>query len=244
MNILKDLAKSDEAAGSLGRHSLLLASLVGLLVALPLFRSVPGGGLRFSILLCLVLTAAVYVSSRHRWTLVVAVLLGGGAIAAVALTESTGSMTARIASGSLGHGLLSLTIFLMLNALMRAERVSQDTIIGGICVYLMIGLGFTLAYSLAINLEPSALMQGGLPLGESIADASARSAKILYFSFVTLTTLGLGDITPSGELAQMLVTGEAVIGQLYIAIFIARLMSLYLAGDRERRQSSASGRDG
>ncbi len=243
MNILKDLAKSDEEPGSLGRHSLLLASLVGLLVALPVLRPVPGGGLRFSILLSLVLTAAVHVSSRHRWTLILAVLLGGGAIAAVALTEATGSMTARIASGSLGLGLLSLTIFLMLNALMRAERVSRDTIIGGICVYLMIGLGFTLAYSLAINLEPSALMQGGLPLGESSADSSARSAKILYFSFVTLTTLGFGDITPSGELAQMLVTAEAVIGQLYIAIFIARLMSLYLVGDRERRQSSASGRD-
>lgn len=243
MTAFEALAKSDEEPGALGRHALLLASLVGLMVALPLFRSVPGGGLRFSILLCLVLTAAVYVSSQHRWSLVAAILLGGGAISAVAVGETTDSMAWHMASRSMGLGLLGFTIFLMLNSLMRAERVSKDTIIGGICVYLMIGLSFTLAYVLAIDLEPSALLQGGLPIAESLTDSSARSAKILYFSFVTLTTLGYGDITPSGELAQMLVTGEAIIGQLYIAIFIARLMALYLAGDRARLTNELSRRD-
>jgi len=240
MNILSNLAKADKDSGSLGRHSVLLASLVALLIAMPVVRSMPGGGFRFSILLCLVLTASVYVNRRRRWTLFVAVLLGVGAVAALGVGEATGSTTARIVSSSLGLGLLSFTTLLMLNTLVRADVVSADTVVGGICVYLMIGLSFSIAYSLALHLEPGALVQGGLPLGVSLNDSSARSAKVLYFSFVTLTTLGFGDITPSGEWTQMLVTGEAIIGQLYLAIFIARLMALYLASDRARRAEAVS----
>ena len=235
MSILKVLAKSDEESGSLGRHTILLASLVSLLVALPAFQSVPGGRLRFSILLCFVLTAAVYVHSRHRWAFVATLLLGGSAIASVAISEATGSMSARIASASLGLGLLSVTTLMMLNTLIRTKRVSGDTIVGGICVYLMIGLAFSLAYSLAITMDPNALMKGGAALASQLVDGSTRSAGLLYFSFVTLTTLGYGDITPSGELTQMLVTAEAIIGQLYLTIFIARLLSLYLIFDRESR---------
>jgi voltage-gated potassium channel len=242
MNILTDLAKSDEESGSLGRHAILLASLVVLIVALPIFRSVSGGAIRFSILLSLVLTAAVYVNGRRRWTLVAAIAVGGGAIAAVAFGEATGSIAARILSGSLGLGLLSFTTVLMLNTLVRAERVSLDTIVGGICVYLMIGLCFAMGYTLALIMDPSALMWGGVALGDGTADASARSAKVLYFSFVTLTTLGFGDITPSGELTEMMVTAEAIIGQLYVAIFIARLMALYIAGDRAERAERISSR--
>ncbi len=240
MKILKNLAKSDEEAGSLGRHSVLLISLVGLMVALPLLRLAPGGGLRFSILLCLVLTAAVYVNSRRRWTFVVALLVGGAAIAAVAVSATTGSHVARVASILFGLGLLGLTTLMMLNTLIQSEEVSPDTIVGGICVYLMIGLGFALAYSLAIALEPGSLIQAGLPLEEVGGDSSSRSAKTLYFSFVTLTTLGFGDITPTTEATQMMVAAEAIIGQLYIAIFIARLLALYLIGDRRRDPHTTS----
>ena len=242
MNILKIMSKSDEEADSLGRHALLLASLVSLLVALPFFRTVPGGGLRFSILLSLVLIAAVYVNSRNRWTFVAAVALGSAAIALNAVGEATGSVTAYIASTSLALGLLISTTLLMLSTLVRAERVSTDTIIGGICVYLMIGVGFAMAYILALILDPSALVAGDLPLGGDANDTSSRAANVLYFSFVTLTTLGFGDIRPSGELTRMLVTAEAIIGQLYVAIFIARLVALYIAGDRERLSNSASTR--
>ena len=52
---------------------------------------------------------------------------------------------------------------------------------------------------------------------------------MLYLSFVTLTTLGYGDITPVSQTARMLTTLEAIVGQLFIAIFIARLIGLYIA---------------
>jgi hypothetical protein len=244
MKLLNELAKSDGEPGALGRHAVLLGSLVGLLVALPAFRAMPGGHVRYSILLCGVLLASVYVSSRVRWTLILAGLMGFAAIVAVIVTEVTGSPVVRIGSVGLGLGLLGFTTLLLLNSLMRAERVSDDTIIGGICAYMMIGLWFAMAYSLVLILDPSELVHGGEPLASGLEDSSVRSAQLLYFSFVTLTTLGFGDITPAGEVARMMVTAEAIIGQLYIAIFIARLMALYLAGDRFRIRAEALEQDG
>jgi hypothetical protein len=56
---------------------------------------------------------------------------------------------------------------------------------------------------------------------------------MLYFSFVTLTTLGYGDIVPVSGAAKMLASGEALFGQIYLAVFIARLVALHVAGARD-----------
>jgi voltage-gated potassium channel len=245
-NFLKELAESDEDQGTVGRHTLLLASLIGLFVALPILRATPGGGIRFSIMLSLVLIAAIYVNSLRPWTLLVGVFVGGGAIAATAVSEATGAAYAPLVSQSLSLLLLILTTLMMLNTLVRADRVSKDTIIGGICVYLMIGLSFAVAYLIILGFDADALIKAGRPLNELRGDASAGSAQVLYFSFVTLTTLGFGDIAPAGEIAQTVVVWEAIIGQLYVAIFIARLMALYIAGDRydrDRARDRAPDRD-
>ena len=144
-------------------------------------------------------------------------------------------MTARMTADVLGLGLMAFTTLLMLNTLMHARNVSRDTVVGGICVYLLIGLSFAMGFILMVDLQPGSLHEGGVAIDRSYADSSAHSAKILYFSFVTMTTLGFGDITPVSELAQMMAVANAVIGQLYIAIFIARLVALYVAADRARR---------
>jgi hypothetical protein len=236
MSWLRDLARVDEQdvrAARIGRHTVLLISLVVLFVALPLLRELPGGRLRFSVLFALVLLAAIYVNSVRRWLFVAGASLGVLAIAAVAFAEATGSTVARLVSGSLGLVLLVMTILMMLNTLMRTRRVSHDTIVGGICVYLMLGLAFASAYQIAMVIDPSVLAKDGVPLGEAVTNAGNQSAQILYYSYVTLTTLGFGDITPRAEPVQLLTVVEAVVGQLYVAIFIARLMGLYIAGDRE-----------
>lgn len=199
---------------------------MSLLIMAPLFRVVPGGEMRFSILLCLVLTAAIYFNSTQRWILILATLTGGAAIICVAIARATGAMTAQIAGDALGLGLLSFTTLFMLNTLMQTRRVSRDTVIGGICVYMLIGLCFALAYILVIDLGAGALVEAGQPIARTLEGGSDHALTVLYFSFVTLTTLGYGDIAPIGEMPRMLASTEAIIGQLYIAIFIARLISL------------------
>jgi len=216
----------------LGRHSVMLASLLILLTALPLWQMLAGGGTRFSLLLVLVLVSAVLVNSPQRWIFVVASLIGTAAVLGIAYAEYADSAAVRIAARLLSLGLLGLTTLVMLVSLLRADEVSRDTIVGGICVYLLIGLCFAVTFILMVDLAPGSFVRDGEAIVRSAADPSAHATTLLYFSFVTMTTLGYGDVSPNGEMAQMLAVAEALIGQLYLAIFVARLVALYVTRDR------------
>jgi hypothetical protein len=105
----------------------------------------------------------------------------------------------------------------------RPGRAASDRILGAIALYALIGVVWAEAYQL-INLHlPGSF--NGTPTGNS----SNRSTWI-YFSFVTLTTVGYGDITPVAKAVKSLAIFEALIGQLYPAIVLARLVSLQTAG--------------
>lgn len=227
------LAKSDEREGALGRHGTLLFSLIVLLVGLPIGEAIFGIPTRFPLLLTLVLISAVVVNSHQRWIFLVACLIGFGAVAGLGYAEYFDSRSARFVGTSFGLALLGFTTLVMLNSLIRTNRVSQDTIIGGICVYLMVGLCYTMVFILLTSLSPGTFSEGGHGIVRSTTDSSAHATTLLYFSFVTLTTLGFGDVVPHGELARMFTVTEAVIGQLYLAIFLARLVSLYLISVRD-----------
>jgi hypothetical protein len=233
-DIARRLARWDESEGALGRHSLMLASLVVLLVALPLGNVLTGGGTSFSILLALVVVAAVFVSTPRRWSFVTALLIALASIIGLAGSEISGSDSLRVFADVTGLGLLGFTTLLMLNSLIYARRVSADTIVGGICVYLLIGLCFAMMFGLISDLDPGSIREGGQTIMRSVDGEKHPATRLLYFSFVTLTTLGYGDIRPHGEIAQMMAVAEAVIGQLYLAIFVARLVALYVATNRGR----------
>ena len=121
----------------------------------------------------------------------------------------------------------------MFNSLIRSERVAQDTIVGGICVFLLIGLCFTISFILMTDLNPGAFLEGARSIVRSNSDSSAHATTLLYFSFVTLTTLGYGDVFPVSDMARMFTVAEALTGQLYLVIFMARLVALYVIGVRQ-----------
>jgi hypothetical protein len=225
MDILQRLAQRDQQTGGIGRHSILLASLLLLFLLLPVFQHLPGGGIRFTILLMIVLCAAVYASSSQRWTLIVAGLMAGGSMVASAIARTHAMHDAQIVADSLGLALFGFTTLLLLNTLLQTKDVSRDTVVGGICVYLLIGLCFGMTFILITDLHPGTFVDHGQPLIRTSADGGDTAAAVLYYSFVTLTTLGYGDILPTGESARMLAALEAVIGQLFVAIFIARLIA-------------------
>lgn len=230
MSWLRTLATRDEDEGALGRHAVLLGSLVLLLVALPLVQIAIGRSAGFSPMLALVIVAAVVANSRLRGVFVVAALLGIATIGGLGFAELNDTMSVRIASQLSGLALLGLTTLIMLNRLVQADHVSVDTIVGGICVYLLAGLCFAVTFIILAELDPLAFVSGADP--SALEDPSRRATQLLYFSFVTLTTLGYGDITPRSDLAQMAAVSEAVIGQLYLTIFVARLVGLYVGRRR------------
>lgn len=113
-----------------------------------------------------------------------------------------------------------LAILIIQKRINSAEKVDDDIVRGGICIYLILGILWYIFYLIVWNLDPAAFK--GL-------EASQATQKIFYFSFTTLTTLGYGDITPVNRLAMTLTNLEAIVGQLYPAIVIAKLVSLYIS---------------
>ena len=114
----------------------------------------------------------------------------------------------------------AMIALVLLVQIFRAGRVTTVRIQGAIAVYLLFGVAWAHAYRITALLHPhSFIFQAGEL--SSVTDW-------MYFSFVTLTTVGYGDITPAAPIARTLATGEALTGQLYLAVLIARLVAMEL----------------
>lgn len=117
----------------------------------------------------------------------------------------------------------SYSLFIMLVILAigfrisKEEKVDKQVIRGSICIYLLLGIFWFNLYKIVLFFDPYAFS-----LPEHLAESS-----LFYFSFTTLTTLGYGDITPNNLFAMTLANTEALVGQMYPAIAIAKLVSLY-----------------
>jgi voltage-gated potassium channel len=130
---------------------------------------------------------------------------------------------------------LLFVIYLLLKHVFCNRIVTTDTIAAALCVYLLIGITWALGYSLIDTANPDAFhfaeeTASGRTAGAAIRFGSGDSASAVYFSFVTLCTLGYGDIFPKSPTAEMAAIGEAIVGQLYLAVLVARLVGLHIAG--------------
>lgn len=125
--------------------------------------------------------------------------------------------------------IISMTNILLVKELMREKKVTQDTIMGGICLYFNIGFQWATFYALIYYFDPSAFtFSPGL-----------QFFRPFYFSFTTLTTLGYGDIVPQKSVPMVLSSFEAMVGQVYLAVFVARLVALHVSSyytTREKRE--------
>jgi hypothetical protein len=130
--------------------------------------------------------------------------------------------------GALSIALLFLAVFTLFRDLLRAERVGSEQICASIVLYLLIGIFYWVLYGLLARYELSPPAFHGVdPRPDAIVSiGERRSFDLLYFSFVSLTTVGYGDIVPVHPFARTLATLEAVTGQLYLALLVARLVSL------------------
>jgi hypothetical protein len=140
----------------------------------------------------------------------------------------------------LNHVSAIVFLFLVLGTILvnvwRQESVETDTIIGGVVVYLMLGVAFAGLYQLVEFLAPGSFVVSNPEAGNwgPWEPEPGVYPRLFFFSFVTLTTLGYGDLVPAGETAGALTSFEAVTGSLYLTILISRLVGLHIAGSREK----------
>lgn len=112
----------------------------------------------------------------------------------------------------------------------RRDKVNLNKVLGGLCIYILLGVMWGISYRLLEQMAPGSL--DGL---EAMSGTDLRWS-MFYFSFVTLTTLGYGDISPVSVFAQTLVSLQAVLGQFYLAVMVAGLVGSYLS-DRDQRDA-------
>ena len=193
-----------------------------------------------ALVLYLLLGAAVFVSGvyavcdKHaQWIAALALAIPAGVMNAYVALQGD----ARIAVPALIFTILFLvfTLVSLLRAILSSERVTHDTIYGALNVYLLMALGWSMVYLLLVTVQPNAFVI-----------AAGRPTRALtwfdcqYYSFVTLTTLGYGDIVPLTKQARSLSMMEAMSGTMYVAILIARLVGLHSARKSETRRDPAS----
>lgn len=114
---------------------------------------------------------------------------------------------------------MTVTVIYIAREALREEWVTKDTLMGALAVYLLIGIGLTQVYDLIESTSPGAFT--------NLAGSTATQihAELTYFSLVTLTTLGYGDIAPVLPLARTLAATEAILGQFFVAAVIGLLIS-------------------
>lgn len=182
---------------------------------------------QFGIAFGLVLVAAVFIVSASR--IAVTAILVGIALVVVATVLRLRQPTIIDVYLDASAWLITAVVLAVViaRAVFAAGQVTFHRVVGAILLYLNIGLFFAALFCFVTLIVPNAFT--GL---KSLQDNLAIAGDVIYFSFVTLTSVGYGDIVPVHPYARSLANVEAIIGQLYPATLLARLVTLHLEGRR------------
>jgi hypothetical protein len=198
------------------KHLLLAASILAYIVILPYFQGGGAGPAVFSVLISVVLTTIVgTVAGRRRFFMAAAVMLALGLLAQwLYLFHQTPDVF--IAARSLWIGLIAIVMFALLRDIVMAEPpVPREILWSAVSLYLLIGLTWAIIFSMAEAVVPGSFVYVTDP-GHSLGDLD-----LIYYSFVTLGTLGYGDIVPITAQARSMAIIEMICGVLFVAILIS-----------------------
>jgi ion channel len=200
-----------------------LVALVLMVVTSPFILQLYSGDFIESILITLVFIFAVLATGGSRRSLVWAIVL--------VIPVVAGKWVNRLRPDLMPpevYIVAALVFFVFLTVhylsfILRAPRVNSEVLCAGVATYLVLGILWSFAYILVAELVPDSFAFTTGP----ISTHSMKEFVPLYFSYVTLTTVGYGDIIPVSGAARMLAMTEAMVGMFYVTLLIARLVALY-----------------
>jgi len=211
-----------------------LVVLVLLLVVTPFLEQLRDGDLVEALLTTLVLLAAVLAVGGSRRTLLLAGLIVSPSILGKWANHFRPDLVPPEVYLVTGLIFVAWVASQLLRYILRTPRVNSEVLCAGISGYLTLGLLWTFAYLVVARAVPGAFATGsGTP-------AAMDQFTTIYFSYVTLTTTGYGDITPASNSCRMLAILEAMSGTFYVAIVISRLVALYSASTANAAARPAS----
>lgn len=205
-----------------------MIALFLLLLLAPSLEGMPFAAMVLSALFTLILLSSALSVMKQRWLLVPMACLGVPWVVMSWLETLVGlNVAADVCRLSLQAAFTLLLVILWGLSIFRSAKVTGNTLCRAVSAYILIGVTWAALYGIASYVDHGAF---------SPAPGSALTwNEGIYFSFVTLTTLGYGDITPVSPLARSLVMVEAVIGPMYLAILVARLVALYKGESRPQQ---------
>lgn len=171
------------------------------------------------------------------------------------LVPAAGVHLPRVAARAGTAAYMLLVVFAILRLLLTTIEVTLDEVVGAFVGYLMVGVLFSELYCVALMLDHRAIAGDAdedSPTAAAVTESRVsnpdlrlsmqRWNRAQYFSFVTLTTVGYGDLHPRTPLARMLAVVEAITGQFYLAVMVAGLVGIGASQHHSRRQQEAARR--
>ena len=217
------------------RFVILLGMLTLLLLIAPaLVAAGPGPAISRAIMngaLIAMLLSAVFAVSVRRIDAIIALSLTLPAMALQAISLFVPSEWAHVAGGVLSFVALGFVLVILLRHLFTSRDVTLDTIAASLCVFLLLGVFWAVVHTLTDAVIPGSFRfaySADYPT-DAMGIEGEQAIFTLYYSFVTLTTLGYGDVVPTSGPARMFAVVEAVTGQLYLTVLVARLVGLHIA---------------
>lgn len=203
----------------------LLISQLALTLVYPLLGESRGLNFLLGGFFLLALYGGISVTTRKPWALWTSLTLGLSFVGSYWIGAVTDMQEFGILSSVFGAVFFwFIAVVMMKHIFFYRSRVNLDLIYGTISAYLLIGTAFSEMYVALAMLDSGAFSGFDYTLGYGQAVQS-----LTYYSFVTLTTLGYGDITPLAHYVRVLAYVEAIAGQFYLTILVARLVGTYIA---------------
>ncbi|MEJ2427722.1 MAG: potassium channel family protein [Deltaproteobacteria bacterium] len=200
----------------------LLLFIIALIVVGPLIEEFVHLRILYDILWSAVLVSAIYAVSHKKRYIFVGVLLAVPMLVSIWSRNFVVDFSLEVVGGLCGATFFIFAMIQILIFIYKQKEVTRDIIAGAAIVYLLMALAWSSIFAVVESLHP-----GSFSIPEIGGISTGRS--FLYYSFVTLTTLGYGDITPVTSLARSFCILEAVIGQLYLVVQVAWLVGVHVS---------------
>ena len=220
-----------------GRYTILLLSILLMIVIQPIFAGHQRLQSLATLSMSVVLLAALYTLNLSRAYFTVGALLMVPALTVRWVLQFHHSQNLEVFAAVTASAFILITVTALVRELFSIRRVSLDSISAAICAYLLLGVGWGFIFAVIEMKHP-----GSFTADLFIPNAGPGSPIVralhnfIYYSFVCLTTTGYGDIAPKSDIARVMSVLESITGQMYLAILIARLVSLEVAQSMMRER--------
>ena len=212
------------------RFLFVLVAILSFLIIRPLLDNFFRVSFLLDIFLLVIFISAIYaVSQKRHYFLIGTLLVLPGLLDTWTkhLIMSPALSLIGTCSGILFFAFMLITI---VSFVFKQNTVTLNVINASIVVYLLMAMMWAMLFILVDKVQPGSFSMIENPV-------EGRTSYLFYYSFVTITTLGYGDITPTTEIARSLALLEAVIGQIYLVVLVARLVGIHIAQSMAERKS-------